>query len=543
MASLLVHRHLLRIRATPQTRTVPPEALAGDLATVLAETLRAADPGRSGLWCIRRLDVRLAVSAAAGRREVAHSLARALLKELDRVTAQGATDPDVLWFRDRAAFLARWVADLARGRTDGRWEYRRLAVPGAGAGGSAAVAARATEEPEALLLALRRLPPNDLDALVGTLTPGDAATTVHALAVAPAGAQEDAVVAARVTRGLLESGRLPTDQRRATLAVLVSGNGEPGAVAAAHARDLVAVAFALRACGLRQRDLLVRTLVTGDWAGVARLGGEEMAAALASWPEAERVAAVDALTDLEPAAPRDEATEANAADGAQDEPQRAHTELGAIFLLLPLLAGLPFATATEDWPSLAGAPADAGLALLAIMGVLGEDRAPAVLVDPWLRLALGLPEPGGGADFDAEAVADWIADVGPLRLDTIREAFAAVLVWREQAAAADLADPSLLVAGLLDPAAAADVRVASCALLRELASRLPGMTNAGAQHLRTDVLALDAHLTIEATVPRRIVVELGHAPLGILLSISGLDRGTFTLGATGDLEWVLTSAR
>ena len=36
MASLLVHRHLLRIRATPQTRTVPPEALAGDLATVLA---------------------------------------------------------------------------------------------------------------------------------------------------------------------------------------------------------------------------------------------------------------------------------------------------------------------------------------------------------------------------------------------------------------------------------------------------------------------------------------------------------------------------
>jgi hypothetical protein len=542
MASLLVHRHLLRIRAAPQTRTVPPEALAGDLATVLAETLRAGDPGRSGLWCIRRLDVRLAVSAAAGRREVARSLAHALLKELDRVTAEGATDPDVLWFRDRAAFLARWVADLARGRTEGRWEYRRLEVPGAGAGGSAAVAARATEEPEALLLALRRLPPNDLDALLGTLTPGDAATTVHALAVAPAGAWEDAVAAARVTRDLLESGRLPTDQRRATLAVVVSGNGAPGAVSGAHARDLVVVAFALRACGLRQRDQLIRALLTGDWVGVARLGSEETAAALASWPEAERVAAVDALTDLKPAAPRDEATEADPAAGAQGEPQRAHTELGAIFLLLPLLADLPFATATEDWPSLAGAPADAGLALLAIMGVFGEDRAPAVLVDPWLRLALGLPEPGGG-DLDAEAVAGWIADVGPLRLDSIREAFAAVLVGREEAAAADLADPSLLVAGLLDPAAAAGVRVASCALLRELASRLPGMTNAGAQHLRTDVLALDAHLTIEATVPRRIVVELGHAPLGILLSISGLDRGTFTLGATGDLEWVLTSAR
>ena len=88
---------------------------------------------------------------------MARSLAHALLKELDRVTAEGATDPDVLWFRDRAAFLARWVADLARGQTEGRWEYRRLAVPGAGAGGSAAVAARATEEPETLLLALRRL--------------------------------------------------------------------------------------------------------------------------------------------------------------------------------------------------------------------------------------------------------------------------------------------------------------------------------------------------------------------------------------------------
>jgi hypothetical protein len=108
----------------------------------------------------------------------------------------------------------------------------------------------------------------------------------------------------------------------------------------------------------------------------------------------------------------------------------------------------------------------------------------------------------------------------------------------------DLADESLLLSGLLSGllggVAAEAVRVASSALLREFVYRLAGMATASAEYLRRNVFVLDAELTRE---PERIAVELGHPPLDVLLSMAGLNRGSFTLPATGDVAWVLTSAR
>lgn len=529
MATLSVHRHLLGMRTTPQTRTVAPEALAEALAAELANRLRDVDPGGSGVWCIRRLDIRLAVAATLGPREAATLLARVLMRELDRAAAaRGGADPDVLWFPDRGGYLARWLVNVSRGTAEDRWEYRQL-VPSSG---SLAMRIRAETEPEPMLLALRGLPQPDLDAVLETMSPADASAVALAVAVAPSAAGEDAVAVARTVRALVESGRLTSDQRRATLAALLAGADAPSPAAAAHARDLVQLAFALRAWSWRDRDQLVHALTAGNWSEVARFGSAEIAAAWASWSQTERVAAVTELTATAPSDSRSRAGRDDADE--QDGVEHAHSKLGAIFLLLPLLAALPFGQATEGWPPLAESPAVAGLELLAVLGVLGEGRARTALADPWLQLALGLPA------LDAETIADWVEQVGERRLNAIPSAFAPVLARREDAVPIDLADESLLLNGLLGGVAAEAVRVASSALLREFAYRLAGMATASAEYLRRNVLVLDAELTRE---PERIAVELGRPPLDVLLSMAGLNRGSFTLPATGDVAWVLTSAR
>ena len=72
--------------------------------------------------------------------------------------------------------------------------------------------------------------------------------------------------------------------------------------------------------------------------------------------------------------------------------EAGHTTLGGIFLLLPLLAELPLADATKGWPALREVSAEQVVSALSITGVLGPDRAARALADPWLRLALGLPQ-------------------------------------------------------------------------------------------------------------------------------------------------------
>jgi hypothetical protein len=531
-ASLLVHRHSLHLRAPAGARTPPVTALADELATALAAELRVRDPGGTGVWLIRRLDVRACVADRAGAREVAGVLCQALLGELARTVEDGAC-PDVRWFPDRAAFLTAWLVDVAAGRARDRWEYRRLGS----ATGSAAVRERAGAEPAALLRALRQLPGAGLDALVGLLEPGDAAAVVHALSgavvAAPGGASVTAL--AGTVRGLLDAGRLPDDPRRATLAVLLAAPGMPTAAAAACARDLVHLTMALRSCGWDRRARLAGALAGGDWAGATRLGAAgELVTALAGWSDQDRAAAVEILTS----AP----TTGEVPDPA--EPERVHTSFGAVFLLLPLLAALPFGQVSEGWPPLRDVAPDRLLALLAVLGVLGADRAPLALTDPWLRLGLGLP------DLDASSLGDWLGElggwldgVGTGRAAAAEAALEAVLARRPELAetvAIDLADESLLLGPLLAPHWARAMRVASSALLRELAVRLTGVATASASYLRRNVLDLDAHVTAE---PDRVVVELGHPPLNLLLTLAGLNRGSFTLPATEDRIWLLTSAR
>jgi hypothetical protein len=273
----------------------------------------------------------------------------------------------------------------------------------------------------------------------------------------------------------------------------------------------------VQACPWADRDALLAALQSGDWATATRLGATSAATALAGWTDEPRVEALGVIQRGSAASPA----------GAVG---RGYTRFGGQFLLLPLLAELPLAEATSGWPGLAGTGPDAVLGALALVGVLGTEL---VLDEPWFRLATGIPECTGAG------LAQWTGDVGADRLATVGGTFGEVLERRAAGAEVDREDPDLLVPGLVEPAVTA-VRTATSALLRELSYRLPGMATASVAHLRRNVLRLDAHVTVEA---ERVVVELGHPPLNLLLSLTGMNRRSFTLAATGDLPWIVTTRR
>jgi hypothetical protein len=519
---LRVHRHVARSRAV-DTGPPPPADLTAELGA-----LELAGP--DGVWLIERLEVRAVVAPGTGGSAAARVLALQVVRQLGRVLADGAGRPGVRWFPDRAAFVAQWLVDLCHDRATGRWEYRQFGTLPA----SAAVRELAAAEPRTVHGALRGLPAADLDDVLDRLAPGDAADVAASIAGAAAGRgggpaaaterhgrSEAAVAVARALRALLDAGRLPTDPGRTALSGLLALD-DPGWVSAATAplaRDLARVLLAIRACGHGRRAELLRALAGGDWRTATEFGGADAVPVLAGLSPVQRAAVVEAFAEPE---------------DAPDGPAAEYSTVGGAFLLLPLLAELPLAAATAGWPPWrdeTAVPAAPVVALLAIAGVLGADRAAAILADPWLRLALGLPRttPGG--------IARWSTAVTGADAAGLAAAFAPLARRRAQDFTRDAGDPALLQPELLAAPAAEAARLASAALLRELSCRLPGLATASPGHLRRTVLDLDAWLRPEAD---RIVVELGRPPLGTVLSLTGLNRRSFTLPATGARTWLLT---
>jgi len=502
MTLLHVRTHHLHQRTTGEPGTGGPLDVAAALA--------GADlPEPDGLWFIDRLDARACGRADLGGRAAAELLAGQIARAVRCAVDRGPEQDGVRWFPDRAAFLTQWLMDLSHGQTGDRWEYSEFGVLGF----SPALRDRAGVEPATVRRALRSLPGPELDRMLGLLAPGDAASIVHALA--SGGGSIDRRELARTTAWLWRSGRLPRDPRTGTLAVLLAlDTNPPGADDATAARDLALLCTALRDRDPAGRNRLLAAVRAADGRALAAYGQSALAAAFASWSRADR----------------DEAVTALAGDPADEPgPTADRTDLGGLFLLLPLLSELPLAAATSGWPDPAGAGAAALSGTLATGAVLGVGTD--VLADPWTRLAFGLP-----GDV-AEHVVEWSGRVTRRDADRFIRRFASLVEHRELAATGDLAERSLLLDPPLAPPLARAVRVAAGVLVRELSHRLPGQARAGIDHLRRNVLSVGA--TVHAD-DDAITVVLDPPPLGVLLSLTGLNRRRFTMPATGDRPWVLT---
>jgi hypothetical protein len=510
-SSLRVDRAVLHSRTTSRAAAPGPDAVAGRLV----DALRGIAPvDRGGIWLIRSLDVHATVAGGNTARATASSLAAAVVRQLDRTLEAGPDAADVRWYPDRAAFLEQWLVDVCSGAAASSWEYRRFAADSA----AAAIRRRAAAEPANVWEALRRLPVADLDAVLNLLAAADVSAVVHAVATGHDTKAVPELVGS--ARRLTTSGRLPQSPQHATLLLLLSDDarrGPPGPDDASRASEVARVVFAVRSCSRHDRGSLLRALRDADWGTATRLGGTGAVEALAGWPKQVRIRAMAEL--LQATEPATEAT------------PEGYTALGGQFLLLPLLAELPLAAATAQWPALEGTTAPhVLLGALATAGVLGS---PLVLTDPYFRLGTGLPQ------YRFEELVRWIEGVDAARLTAMSDALIELMRKRGHEVPPDRSDSKLLVAGL--PRAPADaVRVASIALLRELSYRLPGMARASVAHLRRNLLTLDAHVTVD---DERVLVQLGSPPLQLLLSLTGMNRRSYTLPATGSRPWLITTRR
>ena len=489
---LSIRRHDVRIRAVG--RPAPADAVA---AAVAARLARAPAPDGTGYWVIRSLELHTVVGAQWSATGVADSIARGLSSRLADRVRRGIDPAAALWFPGRAAFVSAFLIDLAAGRARGRWEYGQFADLPADA--STAIVALAEREPDALLAGLVRLSDRELADVVTAIAPERVDQIAASLSSGAARAPLRRITG--IVADTFHGGRILRGPRGGLLSALIAARdtgGEGLAALTSAGTAAVAVAEAAERAG-SERGLLLTAVATGDWELVRRIVGTadfDPILALVPWPVADRAALAEALRARTPPA------------DATPESMTEYTPFGGLFLLLPLLDELwDWRTATLGWPVVGGVPASAVVRLRAVAAALSADD-PRVARDGLLRRAFGLGSVGDGELSAAAAALD------ARHLD----AFAGV------AGAGDRVDE--LVA-----------RTAT-ALLRSLGARLPGMDAASAAYLRREVLDIDAHVRFEGA---RAVVELSHPPLGVIVSLSGLNRGSFRMPESEDLTWTLTT--
>jgi hypothetical protein len=509
--TLHVRRHAARYRI-PRGADDAGVRAAFDtaLASMLAEPL-AARPlcEREGMWLIRRLEVHACVGTDWTARRVAAAVAARIAGELASVLERGADGDTVLWFPDRAALVAQFLVDCAHARPTGRWEYAAFEIDG---DGSTAARHAITRAPDVGLAALVQLSPSDLGAVLATLSAADADAVLRALDQ-PCSARGDPVpLVLAAVRRLVHTSVLRGDPRLGALAILadVTRYRVPPRGTASRACDAAELAVAIARAPNDTVERIARAVELGDWRAVVdELGARAMEAltGLVAWPHLARADLVHALTDARAGRPAD--------PPPADE---VTTQLGGMFLLLPLLDEYPWSLLTSTWPALEHVEPSALAQYLAVVGGLGPAGHAAAARDAVLRIATGVPY-----NLDVGAISAWSGGITPEDAesdDTLREFV-------------------LGVPFSLPDAFRRCVAQMSRDLLRALARRLPGFADASPSYLWENVLACSATVTIE---PDRFVVRMTNPPLGVLLSLTGLNRRRFRLDATGDTEWLLTQA-
>jgi hypothetical protein len=103
-----------------QLRSIAEGSLRDVCTRQLAPLCPDNDPS---IWFIRRLDIQAAVNANWERDRVAEALSAPLERALHRKLGDGSDGTEVLHFRDRAAYLAQFLCDLADGVAWSKWYY------------------------------------------------------------------------------------------------------------------------------------------------------------------------------------------------------------------------------------------------------------------------------------------------------------------------------------------------------------------------------------------------------------------------------------
>jgi hypothetical protein len=508
--------HVARDHPSPQQLRERLDRIAAGLPEALGQALDpilSADD--SSVWFIRRLEIDITLNAA--RDGLARGWTPALIRRLAEAM-DGEHSDGVVRFPSRAAYLARFLADLAQGSAWGRWYYEPFsglrALPASAALRTAICAEAATG-----LAALFELPRHQLRVVLQMMTESDSGRVMRELSQRGLGAEQAACQAA--VRDV--SASLP---------------------AFAGGESRLALALFLEACrttpGLAGSNLMAAAVELSRELGPGSVALEDL-----STPDASNDA--------------------------------RFTPAGGAFLLIPLIARLPLEAIMRDWPAAAGdVPASTVARFLVLLKCLGGARAGSLFVDPVLRELAGIP-PG----MDRPALAAWEHGVSEVNLESLYWAWRKWLdeeralegdpapvrtnsqgqpitvqvdgkyrLWLRADAPPNSSIPghrnpevdddldylSLVVPLGLSVPTDASLSVVAIRVLRDFARRLPGFANSSAAYLERNFLDFGATIEDE---PERRVVKLGRPPLNLVLGIAGRNRDSYTLAWLDDRPFML----
>ncbi|MEI6067220.1 MAG: hypothetical protein WCP96_07765 [Methylococcaceae bacterium] len=398
---------------------VATENLARILTPALAHWFSNSD---SSLWLIRQLDVELDVSADGGQEQLARAWAVQITRSMAITIQCGSDGENVFWFPNRAAYLARFLVDVANGMAWGKWQYesfeglKPLSV-------SAILRTVVCGQPETGEEALRQLSETELKKLLRGLTETDACQILDCLAMDSEGSDEfelfEAVWAA-LRASAFESFNFGGEWQNALRLYLASSQSTGGGI-----KLKTAVLALLRLTNLLmdgsdiQKEGLVEILARGKVAALYATAGAANAECLvpllrcpSDWISAVGLALTASVTGYPPA-------------NAEELPALRFTPFGGIFLLFPSLDEWPLTKATQGWPDCEEIPASAILRLLILAKCCGQCQIQRVFHDNLIRDLLVIPR-----DFSIEVLNQWQKDISVCQCRTFLGVLTAWLFQR-----------------------------------------------------------------------------------------------------------------
>ena len=446
------------------------DTLARDLPAALAPYASGHDDGQS--LFIDRLVID---GAIGGRWEPEHVVRRVAERIAAAVSAQidgGAG----LRFRDRTEFVAAYLAARVDGHADSRWWFTEFAGY-APLSASNALRSVVMAERETGIAALTRLTPETARRVIGGMSCPDAARLVAFMRARPCDASLDLELLWN-----LASIVLPEDDRSVFECLViceraVAGSGHRGCI------DTLRLMQGLRAAALPVTFDPQSPTLREDWRAIASSWNLPLA-----WIDS---ASIELLRRM--------AVEIRGSNPST-EVSRIHHGRGGIFMLLDVVVVLGWA---DQWARSMGARRARLLAFVVAAEALAPEAAAEIVGDSRLTELL-----------DVDEVLASLRDSARLHSRAIRSLLSPV---RSRAAPGSRLCRGRLsreLCGLADR------------LLAELAQRIPGLAGSTSDYVRQKVLDMTAAIERGAT---EISVELGPAPLDVLLTLAGRKRRVFEL--------------
>jgi hypothetical protein len=384
---LVPAQHPAPERAKDRLDSAVTQQLAPMLSSVFSAWFSDSDPG---IWCVRRLEVELAVNAAWEREQLSRAMTTQIARILGATLQAGGAQDNVRHFPNRATYLASFLSDLAAGVAWSQWYYESFAglrlLPT-----SAALRTAICDEFQTGSEALAQLANDDIKRVVRTLTEQDARRTLETLTAQapPSDNFRCCQVVWEAWQGRTTGDFSVNGEWRLALFLyltVVREQHEVGGVNVQRAAlALVRLARRLADASASRYQQFANALTGGELSFLYMAAGAGDAEALLPLfhcpPAWTREVAAALFTQRTGQATREIVT----------MPDRRDTAFGGVFLLLPILDNFPLAEAIRDWPHTDEAAAISLVRFLLLIKCCGQDWAQRVFYDPVLRDLLLIP--------------------------------------------------------------------------------------------------------------------------------------------------------